>query len=71
MAKNLYRFSCPLVSEYDSETRLKGKEIVYVDLLPLDGFQQKPDKDEYLSNTNSTKVITYKTNNPKIFWKVP
>ena len=71
MAKNLYRFSFPLVSEYDSETRLKGKEIVYVELLPLDGFQQKPDKDEYLSNTNSTKVITYKTNNPKIFWKVP
>ncbi len=71
MAKNLYRFSCPLVNEYDSETRLKGKEIVYVELLPLDGFQQKPDKDEYLSNTNSTKVITYKTNNPKIFWKVP
>jgi len=39
--------------------------------LPLDGFQQKPDKDEYFSNTNNTKVITYKTNNPNIFWKVP
>ena len=71
MAKNLYRFSCPLVSEYDSETRLKGKEIVYVELLPLDGFQQNPDKDEYFSNTNNTKVITYKTNNPNIFGKVP
>lgn len=30
MAKNLYRFDCPLRSEYNYETREKGKKLEYI-----------------------------------------
>ncbi|VXB24660.1 Transglutaminase superfamily protein [Flavobacterium sp. 9AF] len=70
MAKNLYRFLTPLVSEYDSETVKKDKEIVYVELLPLDGIVQTPQMEE-TNNKTGVKFINYKTNNPKIFWNKP
>ncbi|HUQ66276.1 MAG TPA: transglutaminase-like domain-containing protein [Flavitalea sp.] len=70
MAKNLYRLQCPLVSEFDTETWKDGKKITYVELLPLDAFQQKPDKSES-TNTKTGTTFTYlKTNNPKSFWQV-
>ena len=50
MAKNLYRMQCPLVSEYDSETWNQGKQVTYIDLLPLDAFNQSPIKTQ---ETNS------------------
>ena len=66
MAKNLYRLESPTNSEFDTETNLEGKnEHKYVELLPLDGLQQSPQK------VTSGKYITYKTNNPDIFWKKP
>lgn len=62
MAKNLYRLECPVKSEYDSETYAnhKGKKVIYLELLPLDGLVQTRD-----SNTN------YITNNPDLFWAKP
>jgi hypothetical protein len=68
MAKNLYRFECPLVSEYDAETRKEGKKITYVELLPLDAFQQKPDKSERTSAKTGVTFGNFKTNNPNHFW---
>jgi Transglutaminase-like superfamily len=68
MAKNLYRFQCPLVSEYDTETWKEGKKITFVDLLPLDAFQQKPDKTEGRNKNNGTTFTYLKTNNPNNFW---
>ncbi|MBL0146072.1 MAG: transglutaminase domain-containing protein [Chitinophagaceae bacterium] len=69
MAKNLYRLQCPLVSEYDTETWKEGKKITFVELLPLDAFQQKPDKSES-TNTKTGTTFTYlKTNNPNSFWQ--
>ena len=69
MAKNLYRLQCPLVSEYDTETWKEGKKITFVELLPLDAFQQKPDKSES-TNTKTGTTFTYlKTNNPNNFWQ--
>ena len=53
MAKNLYRLQCPLVSEFDTETWKEGKKITYVELLPLDAFQQKPDRLENTKNWNN------------------
>ena len=35
MAKNLYRLECQLISGYNTETWRDGKEITYVELLPL------------------------------------
>lgn len=67
MAKNLYRFECPLVSEFNSETWLERKKVVYVELLPLDGYQQKPDTSTF-TNKSGITFINYKTNNPSIFW---
>ncbi len=65
MAKNLYMLECPVNSQYDTETNAQGKVVSYIRLVPMDYFDQKPDKKE--SNGN----IIYKTNNPKIFWQTP
>jgi hypothetical protein len=71
MAKNLYRLETPLVSEYDSETWKSGKEITYVELLPLDGIVQTPQKKEQTNTKTGVKFIHYKTNNPSLFWTEP
>lgn len=71
MAKNLYKLECPVSSEYDIETRAQGKQITYVQLLPLEYFKQKPDKVESTNKNNGTTFIYYKTNNPTLFWQAP
>lgn len=71
MAKNLYRLETPLVSQYDTETLTSGKEITYVELLPLDGLVQTPQKKERIVQEKGVKIINYKTNNPNLFWTVP
>jgi len=65
MAKNLYMLECPVNSQYDTETNAPGKVISYIRLIPLDYFDQIPDKRE------SNGYIFYKTNNPKTFWQTP
>lgn len=59
MSKNLYRLICPVNSTYDLETPAPGKQVDYIQLLPLDYFRQKPDR------------TTYNTNNPSLFWATP
>lgn len=71
MAKNLYRFECPVNSEYDLETRQKGKEMTYLQLMPIDYPKQNPDKTENTNKKDGATKISYKTNNPEIFWKAP
>lgn len=71
MAKNLYRFSCPASSEYDTETAGKGKVVQYIDLVPLDYYDQKPDMAERVSDVSGNVLKTYKTNNPLVFWATP
>jgi hypothetical protein len=51
------------------ETSSEGKTFNYIKLLPLDYFEQKPDKSEEKGETNNTLWITYKTNNPNVFWE--
>ncbi len=70
MAKNLYRLETPVHSEYDTESRKKGKEIGYVELLPLDGIKQTPQKKK-IGKKRSMKSTFYKTNNPNLFWAKP
>jgi len=70
MAKNLYMFSCPLHSEFDTETRKKGKEIDYINLIPLEYFKQKPIIETYTDESGTT-LKTYKTNNSNLFWQKP
>lgn len=69
MAKNLYILECHASSEYNMETSSEGKTFNYIRLLPLDYFEQKPDKSEEKGETNNTLWITYKTNNPNVFWE--
>lgn len=71
MAKNLYRLSCPLRSEYDYETNEKGKTREYVELIPLDGLNQTPKVSKKYFEKSGLTVITYKTNNPNQFWVKP
>jgi hypothetical protein len=69
MAKNLYRLQCQLVSGFNTETHSAGKEITYVDLLPLDGIGQEPQHEEAIKE--GVKTIHFKTNNPDLFWAKP
>ena len=71
MAKNLYRFECPLRSEYNVETWANGKQVTYVELLPLDAFQQNPAKRVQTNARTGTQFTHYKTNNPSLFWQAP
>ena len=71
MVKNLYRLQCPVNSEYNLETIRDGKEITYVELLPLDGLEQTPQKSQYNNNKIGVKYIYYKSNNPDLFWSKP
>lgn len=71
MAKNLYRIQCPISSEYDTETWEKGKKVSYVELLPLDAYNQTPKFSESTNTKSGVTFINYKTNNPKAFWTNP
>ncbi|MBM3455394.1 MAG: transglutaminase domain-containing protein [Bacteroidetes bacterium] len=71
MAKNLYMLECPVSSEYNMETATNGKVYTYVKLLPLDYHEQMPDKVEEKGKKSGSSWVTYKTNNPNIFWKKP
>lgn len=70
MAKNLYRLSSPLYSTYNYETREKGKELMYIELLPLDGINQEPIVNIVKNKRAKTIYKTYITNNPNLFWEV-
>lgn len=71
MAKNLYRLRTPLMSEYNTETWGKDKKVTYIELLPLDGIEQTPQKEEFIDNKSGATLTYYKTNNPAVFWKIP
>lgn len=70
MAKNLYRLTTPIHSTYNYETTEKGKTVEYVQLLPLDGINQKPILDVYTNKKTNMTYKTYITNNPTIFWEI-
>lgn len=70
MLEHLYRFISPLHSQYDSETRVDGKQMSYVELLPVKS--KIPTTGIFEShNAGGIKVTTYHTNNPAVFWKIP
>lgn len=71
MAKNLYRFECPLSSEYDTETRKKGKEVKYMELIPMDGYCQTPKFSVVKNKKTGVRFTIYKSNNPDQFWSTP
>ncbi len=67
MAKNLYRFECPINSEYDTETNTKGKVVTYAQLLSLNDNQLL---DGGSKAKNQTRRV-YKTNCLEVFWQAP
>lgn len=71
MAKNLYRLETPVASQYDTETWANVKAVSYVELLPLDGIVQGPQKRESTNQSTGVKFTNYKTNNPDLFWTIP
>jgi hypothetical protein len=71
MAKNLYRIECPVESQYDYETWQQGKQVAYVELLPLDGYNQMPQTTRQTNPKTGTTFTRYKTNNPSLFWAKP
>jgi hypothetical protein len=71
MAKNLYMMECPINSVYDCETRSQGKTISYLILVPLDYHKKTLSKETRVDAETGTTIITYRTNNPVLFWKIP
>lgn len=71
MAKNLYRIECLVTSEYDAETPAAGKKLYFIELLPLDGYNQVPRRTEHTYKKSEVTYISYKTNNPDVFWAKP
>lgn len=71
MAKNLYRLECPVSSEYDYETETPNKNTIYLELLPLDGINQTPQKTEHVNQKSNFTITSYVTNNPNLFWAAP
>ncbi|MBX3163344.1 MAG: transglutaminase domain-containing protein [Bacteroidetes bacterium] len=71
MAKNLYMLECPVNSEYNMETKEEGRTYTYTTLIPLDYYEQTPDKTEDKDTKTNTTWIRYKTNNPTLFWQTP
>ena len=70
MAKNLYRLETPIHSTYNYETNENGKTVEYIQLLPLDGVNQKPEIEVDSNNTSKMIYKTYITNNPNQFWEL-
>ena len=71
MSKNLYILETPLSSEYDTETKYPGKSINYVSLIPLDYHKKSLEKSVSTNKENKVSFVTYKTNNPSVFWQSP
>ncbi len=71
MAKNLYRIECPINSEYNTETKFKGQVGQYVELLPIDAFNQNPKVSRHTFENTGTTFVNYRTNNPTQFWLKP
>ncbi|WP_160717588.1 transglutaminase-like domain-containing protein [Chitinophaga solisilvae] len=70
MAKNLYRIECTANSEADTETYTSGKQLTYIELLPMNAVKQLPQKEEKVTSKGTT-IKNYKTNNPDLFWAKP
>jgi hypothetical protein len=70
MAKNLYRIECAVNSAFNMETSAVGKNIEYIQLLPLDYFKQ-PVKTSWTNKNTQTVYTYYYTNNPAYFWQIP
>jgi hypothetical protein len=71
MAEHIYRCICPIGSEYDSQTRVPGKTMAYVELLPAHSYDPPVDNFETHQSSGGYQVITYHTNNDLLFWQLP
>lgn len=69
MAKNLYMLECPVVSQYNMETREEGRIFKYVRLMPKDYFKVLPPISEQQNEAKTNTWITYNIYNPAEFWK--
>lgn len=66
MAKNLYRFSTPLMSRYDNETWKEGKKRAFVELVPSDYFQYKKEINQKIEKEH---YMQYTISNPTLFFR--
>lgn len=69
MAKNLYMLECPVVSQYNMETREDGRIFKYVKLIPEDYFKVLPPVSEEQNQAKTNTWIIYNIYNPAEFWK--
>ena len=70
LAEHMYRITCPLRSEHNSETRSAGKTLQYVELLPY-GCKEPLDCGYETQQYNTYLVICFHTSNDELFWKAP
>lgn len=70
MAKNLYRLETPAFSTYNTESYEPNKKVDYIQLLPLDGLNQKPEVKRSKAGKSYNATALYVTNNPDQFFTV-
>lgn len=72
MAKNLYRFYCPLASEYDYETLGRNRKVVYICLWPPDYQKELPFRVmPYYKPELKTTFEKYNIYNSEVFFQKP
>lgn len=69
MAKNLYRIQASALSTYNLETDHSHTHLDYIELVPLDGLNQK--RISEMTYHSGDKRTFYVTNNPQLFWAKP
>ncbi len=67
MSKNLFRFECPVKSEFNTESG-KERSYSYIELIPKGYMSDKKVEVDCLKGYNLT---TYYTKNPQKFWAIP
>lgn len=71
MAKNIYKFICPVKSEFNLELSENGKIHDYIVLIPIDGDQQDSKLIEKNKGNSGDIFRIHQTNNPNQFWVKP
>ena len=71
MAKNLYRMECPIASQSDYETLEDGREVRYLELLPVEDYARETEAIIPNESDDEIKFYKYFTRNPDWFWANP
>ncbi len=71
MSKNLFRFSCPVSSEFNYESKLGLREWVYLNPIGYADDMAGTADTTWTEHKETVKFIDYYTNDNRVFWAPP